>query len=120
MTHRQHKTRLVTGGLGKTNGATDIVNDAKIIDHFYLNSKAYLGLECGYNAGSKKPKQCPAPDNGGFVVPSFYPYAQNVRVDMQSLGVWVRSNPPAVLCSLEHPRLLLAVFNLKTQGGHHA
>ena len=73
-----------------------------------------------YNLISKNHKQCPAPDNGGFVVPSFYPYAQNVRVDMQSLGVWVRSNPPAVLCSLEHPRLLLAVFNLKTQGGHHA
>ena len=34
MTDHKHKTRLVTGGLGKTNGTTDIANDADIVNHF--------------------------------------------------------------------------------------
>ena len=120
MTHSQHKTRLVTGGLGKTNGATDIANDAKIIDHFYLNSKAYLGLECGYNAISLKYRQCPAPDKGGFVLPSDN---EAMRAHMRScgrtaLGVWAIGNDPAVLYGESTPTFNGGIQFSNTGGQH--
>ena len=120
MTHSQHKTRLVTGGLGKTNGATDIANDAKIIDHFYLNSKAYLGLECGYNAISLKNWQCTAPDKGGFVLPS---NSGAMRSHMRSctrtaLGVLASGNAPADQFGESTPTLN-GGFQFSKTGGQH-
>ena len=122
MTHDQHKTRLVTGGLGKTNGATDIANDAKIIDHFYLNSKAYLGLECGYNAISLKYRLYPTAVLGGFVLPLNYRVMRaynRATCTRTSLGVLVSGNAPADQFSESTPTQT-GDFQSQKTGGHHA
>ena len=119
MTHSQHKTRLVTGGLGKTNGATDIANDAKIIDHFYLNSKAYLGLECGYNAISLKTRLYPA-QLGGFVLPSNNGAmrAHKRSCTRTTLGVLAIGNDPADRVGESTPTLT-GGFQSQNHGGQH-
>ena len=121
MTHSQHKTRLVTGGLS---GSTMLANDANIVNHFAENTTPFSKAVCvlgnrGYNVGSKKSWQCPAPDKGGFVLPSFYLYAQNGRVGAQSLGVWARSNPPDCPRQFRAPPPLTGGYQSKNRGGQH-
>ena len=112
--------------MGASSGLSNIANDKRIINHFGADATGNLihamGVaRIGYNGGSKKPMQCPAPEYGGFVLPSFNLYAQNRRVGSQSLGVWARSNPPDCHWQFRAPPpFLMVAINLKTNGGHHA
>lgn len=73
-----------------------------------------------YTTDSKKSWQCPAPEYGGFVLPSFNLCAQNEWVGSQSLGVWVRSNPPDCPRQFRAPPPLTGGIQSKNRGGHHA
>ena len=108
----QNKAHAVNVGsvykpMGK-NGSMIVANDSAIINHFCTDATGNLihavdVCKIGYNVGSKKPKQCPAPEYGGFVLPSFNLYARNGRVGSQALGVWARSNPPDCLRQFRAP-----------------
>ena len=87
----------------------------------YGNKKTGAGIGgIGYNENSKKSWQCPAPEYGGFVLPSFNLYALNGRAGSQSLGVWVRSNPPDCPRQFRAPPPLTGGYQSKNRGGHHA
>lgn len=82
-----------------------------------------------YNLISKN--QCSTqPLKGCFVLPSVYAIRPSFRVSVRLFarlmtccavfGGVGKEQSPRCHWQLEHPRLLLAVFNLKTSGGHHA
>ena len=121
MTHDQHKTRLMTGGLS---GTTILANDADIINHFTENTTSFskavsvLGNR-GYNATSLKSRLHPA-QLGGFVLPS-----DNgaMRSHMRSctrtaLGVWAIGNDPADRDGESTPTLT-GGFQSQILGGQH-
>ena len=104
MTHDQHKTRLVEGGLS---GSSNVANDAQIIDHFYLNSKAYLGPECGYNGRSYKPKQYPRTESVFFNAPNHAGLFAHTRTGAcTSLGDAGSGNAPTVFGSRTSPAFI--------------
>ena len=121
MTHDQHKTRLVTGGLS---GTTILANDADIINHFTENTTSFskavsvLGNR-GYNATSLKTWLYPA-QLGGFVLPSDN---EAMRAHMRScgrtaLGVWAIGNDPADHVGESTPTLT-GGFQSQNRGGQH-
>ena len=122
MTHDQHKTRLVTGGLS---GTTILANDADIVNHFAENTTSFSKAVCvlgnrGYNAISLKNWQCTAPDKGGFVLPS---NSGAMRSHMRSctrtaLGVLASGNAPAVHDGESTPAFI-GGFQFSKTGGQH-
>ena len=121
MTHSQHKTRLMTGGLS---GTTILANDADIINHFTENTTSFskavsvLGNR-GYNATSLKTWLYPA-QLGGFVLPSDN---EAMRAHMRScgrtaLGVLASGNAPAVRDGESTPTLT-GGFQSQILGGQH-
>ena len=121
MTHDQHKTRLMTGGLS---GTTILANDADIINHFTENTTSFskavsvLGNR-GYNATSLKTWLYPA-QLGGFVLPSDN---EAMRAHMRScgrtaLGVWAIGNDPADRVGESTPTLN-GGFQSQNHGGQH-
>ena len=121
MTHDQHKTRLMTGGLS---GTTILANDADIIKHFTENTTSFskavsvLGNR-GYNATSLKTWLYPA-QLGGFVLPSDN---EAMRAHMRScgrtaLGVWAIGNDPADHVGESTPTLT-GGFQSQNRGGQH-
>ena len=125
----QNKAHAVNVGsvykpMGKS-GLINVASDGAIINHFSADATGNLihamGVaRIGYNGGSKKSWQCPAPEYGGFVLPSFNLYALNGRAGSQSLGVWVRSNPPDCPRQFRAPPPLTGGNQSKNRGGHHA
>ena len=111
MTNQNKAHAVNVGSVYKPVGKTDlncVENDGVIINRFCTDATgnsihAVDAARIGYNVGSKKPKQCPAPEYGGFVLPSFNLYARNGRVGSQALGVWARSNPPDCLRQFRAP-----------------
>ena len=121
MTHDQHKTRLMTGGLS---GTTILANDADIINHFTENTTSFskavsvLGNR-GYNATSLKTWLYPA-QLGGFVLPSDN---EAMRAHMRScgrtaLGVWAIGNDPADQFGESTPAFIGGLSISKTGGQH--
>ena len=121
MTHDQHKTRLMTGGLS---GTTILANDADIINHFTENTTSFskavsvLGNR-GYNATSLKTWLYPA-QLGGFVLPSDN---EAMRAHMRScgrtaLGVWAIGNDPADLYGESTPTFNGGIQFSNTGGQH--
>ena len=122
MTHAQNKTRLVTGGLS---GSSNVKKDTDIVNHFAENTTPFSKAVCvlgnrGYNATSLKYRQCPAPDKGGFVLPSDN---EAMRAHMRScgrtaLGVWAIGNDPAVLYGESTPTFNGGIQFSNTGGQH--
>ena len=121
MTHDQHKTRLMTGGLS---GTTILANDADIVNHFAENTTSFSKAVCmlgnrGYNATSLKTWLYPA-QLGGFVLPSDN---EAMRAHMRScgrtaLGVWAIGNDPADHVGESTPTLT-GGFQSQNRGGQH-
>ncbi len=121
MTHDQHKTRLMTGGLS---GSNNVKKDADIVNHFAENTTSFskavsvLGNR-GYNATSLKTWLYPA-QLGGFVLPSDN---EAMRAHMRScgrtaLGVWAIGNDPADRVGESTPTLN-GGFQSQNHGGQH-
>ena len=120
MTHSQHKTRLMTGGLS---GTTILANDADIINHFTENTTSFskavsvLGNR-GYNATSLKNWQHPATVSRFIYTPN-----QGKRVSTYThirtpLGVWAIGNDPADQFGESTPTLN-GGFQFSKTGGQH-
>ncbi len=120
MTHSQHKTRLVTGGLS---GSNNVKKDTDIVNHFTENTTSFskavsvLGNR-GYNATSLKNWQHPATVSRFIYTPN-----QGKRVSTYThirtpLGVWAIGNDPADQFGESTPAFIGGLSISKTGGQH--
>ena len=86
--------------------------------NIHSNNLSLAGVGSGYNGGSKKLGSTQRLYRCIFV-PPFMAVRFLLAHGLHSMGVWVRSNPPADLVRLEHPHLI-GGFKSKKLGGSNA